>query len=265
MATTANTRIKDKIRALLAQAEDPAVTEQEAQAFAAKAAELMARHALDEAVVRADKGQKPETIKRLDYTVSGQGWHGKARASLVHAVAQANGCEVCTIGNVLNGQDRTVTIIGTASALDALSLLLPSIVLQAETYGAKATKAHMATVRDTIDTAANRNIERRTFLRSYLKGYGHGVAQKINASRTQMAQEVADKPGALVLVTDADRAKRHFTKLFPKLGKDRNDSISTAGFVTGTRDGRTADTGDTKVNGRARRAVTKRKTAQTAK
>jgi uncharacterized protein DUF2786 len=248
-ASAEKAKIKDRVSKLLAQAEDPSVTDEEAQAFAAKAAELLARHGLDAATVRADKGQKPEAVTKYDFTVSGQGWHGKARAALVYSVAEAYGCQACTIGNRMNGQDRVVAMIGTASMIDALKILLPSIVLQAETSGTKATKAHMADVGATFDTAANKNIERRNFFRSYLKGYGTGVAEKITAGRQTIADEVRGKPGELVLVSDADRIKADFAKRFPKLGTTAADKVSVAGLVAGKRDGRTADTGQTKVAG----------------
>jgi hypothetical protein len=267
MTTTAKTRktttsaaaekakIKDKVRKLLAQAEDTSVTDEEAQAFAAKAAELLARYGLDAATVRADKGQKPEAVTRYDFTVSGQGWHGKARASLIYRVAQAYGCEVCTIGNRMDGKDRSVVMIGTASMIDALKMLLPSILVQAETNGMRARKAHIAEIGDRFAKAADKNIESRTFYRSYLEGYGHGVAEKLAATRQIIADEVKGKPGELVLVTDADRIKADFAKRFPKLGTTAADKVSIDGLIAGKRDGRTADTGQTKVNTGSRKAI----------
>ena len=48
-----------RIRKLLAQAEDPAATAAEAEAFNAKAAELMARHGVDAALLAAsDPGSR---------------------------------------------------------------------------------------------------------------------------------------------------------------------------------------------------------------
>ncbi|MEO6081578.1 MAG: DUF2786 domain-containing protein [Umezawaea sp.] len=261
MATTAKTpkaRMMEKVRALLTQAEDPAVTEQEAQAFAAKAAELMARYSLDEATVRAANGQKAELVKVLKFEVSGQGWHGKARATLVYLVAQAYGCEVCTVNNKMNGETRWVAIVGTASAVTSLELLLPSIVLQAEANGVKATKAHMEQVGRTFDTQANRNIARRVFFRSYLPGFGIGVAEKITAFRDEIVKEVADQPGALVLASDAERVKADFDRRFPDLKVSKSDSHSPAGAIAGLRDGRNADTGTGNKVGGGKRAVTKK-------
>ncbi|MEV6830706.1 DUF2786 domain-containing protein [Amycolatopsis sp. NPDC051102] len=254
MAT--NTNIADRVRKLLDKAEDAAVTPEEAQTYAAKAAELIAKHNLDQATLRHREGKRPEPIKLLQFEVSGQGWHGKARASLVYTVAEAHGCSVCTMGNKMNGNARWVLIMGPAATLKALELLLPSILLQAESQGMAAARAHMAERKGMFDTPANANIERRVFFRSYLPAYGKGVAEKITASREAMAEKVKGKPGELVLVTDAERTKAAFDKKFPELGFSREDSHNVAGAEAGRRDGRNADTGQTKVGKASRAAVT---------
>jgi hypothetical protein len=260
---TAKASMIKKVQALLAQANDPAATEGEAQTFAAKAAELMARYALDEATVRAEKGQKPEAIKMLRFEVSGQGWHGKGRAEMVARVADAYGCMVVTENNKMNGEARWVHIVGTTAAVTALELLLPSIVLQAEYNGTRATTAYMKEVRNQYATQQEANRARRVFFRSYLPGYGAGVAEKIAGARTQMAQEVANTPGALVLASDHDRVAARFEELYPsgELKKVKRDNHSAAGAAAGRRDGRTADTGQTRVGGE-KKAVTPKATAR---
>jgi hypothetical protein len=242
-----------KVRNLLAQAEHPNTGDKEAQAFYAKAADLMERHALDAAVVRAEKGHKPEAIKCLTFTVSGQGYHGKARASLVDKVAKGYGCEVVWQGNTLNSADRYALIVGTASACKALELLLPSIIAQAEMGAFAATRKHMEGKE--FDTPANKNIARRDYFRSYLAGYGKAVGNKIGAGRRTLRKEVADTPGALVLVTDADRITQEFNRLFPETGTVRASKTDAAGYAQGERDGRNADTGDSKVTGKTKTAI----------
>ncbi|KJK46352.1 hypothetical protein UK23_23850 [Lentzea aerocolonigenes] len=255
-ARNAKARMMEKVRGLLAKAEDSAATQEESQTFYAKAYELMEKYALDAAIVRHKNEEKPEATKHLRFEVSGQGWHGKGRASLVYRVAEASGCQAVTVGNVMNGKNRWVHIVGTASTVTMLELLLPSLLLQAETMGHKAAKEYMKTVRDQFDTAANANIERRVFFRSYLAAFGRGVGEKIEGTRAQAAEKVGEV-GALVLVTDAERVKARFDKLFPPatIGKGRADSFGAAGAMAGRRDGRTADTGQTRVNG-GKKAVT---------
>lgn len=253
--TNTNTNIAERVGKLLAKAEDAAATPEEAQTFAAKAAELIGKYNLDAATLRHKEGKRPEPIKLLEFKVSGQGHHGKGRATLICTVAAAYGCQVCTLNNKLTGEDRWVMIVGPAATIKALEILLPSILRQAESNGMKATREHMKALAGGFDTPANANIERRKFFRSYLPGYGQGVADKIAASRRDMAAKVAGKPGELVLVSDAERTKAAFEKRFPDLRKGRADQHSAEGADAGRRDGRNADTGQTKVGG-DKRAVT---------
>lgn len=254
MATTPN--IAERVRKLLDKAEDAAATPEEAQTFAAKAAELIAKYNLDQATVRHREGKRPEPIKLLEFEISGQGYHGKARAALVYTVAEAHGCSVCTLGNKMNGNTRWVLIMGPAATLKALDVLLPSILVQAEARGMAAARAHMDERKGMFDTAANANIERRTFFRSYLPGYGRGVAEKIAVSREAMAEKVKGKTGEMVLVSDAERTKAAFDKRFPDLAYGREDKHNVAGAIAGRRDGRNADTGQTKVNSNGSAAIT---------
>jgi len=171
----------------------------------------------------------------------------------------ATGCKVVTEGNKMNGADRIVHIVGTTATVTMLELMLPSLILQAETMGRKAVKENPALVREAFDTAANCNIERRVFFRSYLPGFGQGVAEKIAGNRAEMAEKTSEA-GALVLVSDAERITNRFGKLFPAdtIKAGHADSFSGLGEAIGRRDGRTADTGQTRVNG-GKKAITANK------
>ena len=251
----AKTDITERVRKLLEKAENSAATPEEAQTYAAKAAELITKYNLDAATVRHRDGKRPEPIKMLEFEISGQGWHGKARASLVYRVAVAFGCSACTVNNKMNGELRWVMIVGPAATLKALEVLLPSVLRQAESQGLAAAKTHMAERKGMFDTAAKANIERRTFFRSYLPAYGSGVADKITDARNVMAEKVKGKAGELVLTTDAERTKAAFAKRFPDLGVGRRDKHNPDGAEAGRRDGRNADIGHAKVGKTAKAAV----------
>ncbi|MFB9837757.1 DUF2786 domain-containing protein, partial [Actinoallomurus acaciae] len=72
---------ESRVRALLARAEHPETPEAEAQACAAKAAELMMRHAIDEAALRARRGEGPEPVVYWEHGVGGGDGHALARAA----------------------------------------------------------------------------------------------------------------------------------------------------------------------------------------
>lgn len=246
------------VEGLLTKAADPAVSAEESQALTAKAAQLMDKYNLDAATLRADKGQRPESISMLQFEVSGQGWHGKGRAALVCHVAEAFGTRVCTVNNLMNGETRWVNIVGPKSTLDALETLLPSIVMQAESRGMVAKRLHINEVRHQFGSAQEINREGRTFFRSYLPQFGLGVADKIAASREKLEKEVKGTTGALVLASQAERVAAEFAKRFPDLKPVQADNFNAAGAVAGRRDGRTADTGQTRVESK-RKSVTGKK------
>src|SRR5262245_6156970 len=67
--TSADARILDRVRKLLAKAEHPSTPPAEAEAMSAKAAELMARHAIDEALLdeaRSDRSTPERRIVRVE-------------------------------------------------------------------------------------------------------------------------------------------------------------------------------------------------------
>jgi hypothetical protein len=59
------------------------------------------------------------------------------------------------------------------------------------------------------------------FYRDYLRGYGHGVVDQIERTRTGIAEETSTSgtSTALVLANDTTRIQAEYTRQFPKLGK----------------------------------------------
>lgn len=252
----ADERILNRVRALLAQAADKGATEEERQAFAAKAAELMARHELSEDMLRVERGEAPDPVGRWDFTIRGRGGHGKARVNALYSIVRAYGCEAAVRGNDSGTQDRLLMIVGTEGALASLKILLPAISMQMETSAIKAARDHSDGLDPYFYTEAERTRERRVFFRSYLQGWGGAVAEKISKTRDDIAQESAGTSAALVLVTNRDRVVAEYKRRFPKLGKARKDrTFSAAGYVAGTNDGRSADIGTGNLSTTARKSL----------
>ena len=65
MNTEASGRLLDRVRKLLAKAEDESVTPPEAQALTAKAAELMAKYGIDRALLAADRPETDQPASRM--------------------------------------------------------------------------------------------------------------------------------------------------------------------------------------------------------
>jgi hypothetical protein len=252
-------RMIERVRGLLRMAEDPAVTDAESQAFTAKAAELMTRHAIAEAEARAERGEEAETVTRLDFPVPGTGGHGKARVQALAAIAGAYGCRSAVRGNTSAATERTLIVLGTRSALDSLQMLLPSVSLQMEASARFCAREHVARLRErrSSDRSALAG-ERNRYYRSFVRAYGDAVAQRIVELRTRIAEESGapggdgdSSPGQgedsapttgteVVLRSDVDRVNEEFDRRFPDLRTTRGERTFSrdgyrAGYVRGSR------------------------------
>ncbi|WP_116247968.1 DUF2786 domain-containing protein [Nocardiopsis sp. FIRDI 009] len=258
----------ERVRGLLRMAEDPAVTDAESQAFTAKAAELMTRHAIAEAEARAERGEEPDAISRMDYAVPGVGGHGKARVRALADIAAAYGCQSAVRGNTADNTERTMILVGTVSALDALRMLLPSISMQMEASAKFMSSSHVTDIRELRNyTRSELETERKRYYRSFVRAYGRAVAERIREFRARLREntsaeasggasngsEVSEsgRGAELVLRDDIHRVNEEFHKQFPQLRKHRPERThSAAGYRAGYRRGREAELGlETPVSG----------------
>jgi hypothetical protein len=254
---TARDRAIDRARKLLAQAEHPNTTTEERQAFAARAAEIMLRHDLAEAVVRASSPTQTaaEPIELWRYIIPGSGGHGRHRAWGLGDVAEAYGCAVCFFDNDSGNAPRTMHVIGTASDLDALRMLLPMVAALAETAAAQATGQHRGRLRqEAWCTDSELRREMTIYRRSFLRSFGSGVARQIGQRRHTVVAELAvSGTGAeLVLADRTALATAELNRRYPKRGKaSRIQSHSRAGARDGFRAGQATDLGTNSLDGGA--------------
>ncbi|MBN1172646.1 MAG: DUF2786 domain-containing protein [Micromonosporaceae bacterium] len=230
-------KILAKITACLALAEHGA-TPAERETAAAKAAALMARHNIDQAQARASRGEQPEELTIFPFAVSGDDGHGRARASLAIKVAEAMGCRGIH-KPAPAGRPYTAIITGPTSDVHSLRLLLPLIVAQAH-YAA----AHHG-------TPAERR--RRTYLPSFLLGYGATVAQRITARRRPLFDETTNPGTALILADRASRLDALIAERFGTLTDLARPRVRDDAIAAGVIAGRSADLGDPGMNATADR------------
>jgi hypothetical protein len=151
-----------KVRKLLAKAE-ATHNQHEADAFAAKAATLIATHRIDPARLAA-AGPGDELAVR--YVTIGRGAYVRARLALLGAVAEAHDCEIVW----KSGPDGAVAVLaGFTSDLDATVVLYQSLHLQAA--------GRMAAVRRATPAATQR------WRRAFLFGYAHRVGDLLVETR----------------------------------------------------------------------------------
>ena len=124
MTTTPDSDLLDRVRKLLAKAEDDGCTPAEAEALTAKAAELMARYGIDRALLGA---LHPETDRPADRKFGFERPWADVKAHLLAAVATALRCQ-CVQTQTAEG--TRLHVFGYASDLERAEILYTSLLVQ---------------------------------------------------------------------------------------------------------------------------------------
>jgi hypothetical protein len=204
-------RMLARVRALLAKAESTEFDE-EAEALTAKAQELIARHAIDEALLHSAGDVGEPSVRRVPVDDP----YADAKASLLAQAAGANRCRV-----VYSADFGWVTAFGYEGDLDAVELLTASLLAQATSAMARHGPRRDASGRSRT----------RSFRRSFLFGFAHRIGQRLReAADAQVAAATASDRGRLLPVLSArdDRLRAAVEAAFPELDH-RTTAVSHAG------------------------------------
>jgi hypothetical protein len=244
----------DKITKLLAKAESTTHTA-EAEAFTAKATELMMKWAIDEAMINAAQG-KPvkDEIVRYDQGFGGTYW--KAHSELFTSLGYGLGFRQFHIKpwSSGKGQDHLTCVwIGFRSEIEAGKLLFASLLLQATSAQAEYMKNEFRV--DTWDNASA-GMQKFKARRNFTMGFGYAVRDRLKAQRKAAAAAAqTEHTGASVALVLADRDHEldDYMGQF-KLYKGRGSRITGGGMGAGRSAGQRADLGNPSVGGN-RKAV----------
>jgi hypothetical protein len=227
----------DRVRKLLAKAEDEGVTPHEAEALTAKAAELMARYGIDRARLGA---LHPETDLPVDRMFTlGNPW-SNVKAHLLSGLAQALRCQ-CVL---LKGGDpgMRVHVFGFASDIERADILFTSLLVQmARGLAAQAVPAGAPSA--------------KAWRRSWMLGYCAAVVTRVRAAEQDAAeasdagQDAAADGGPSTAVVLADRdvtIRRNAQHAYPRTRQARV-TYTGNGYSDGYREGQKADIGGGKL------------------
>ena len=214
-------QMAERIAALLDKAESTPYPE-EAEAFLAKAQELMARHAIDEAMLDAARGTT-EAIQLVELTVAAP--YASAKSALLGAVASSNRCRLVT-SNRPGGRVLCVLVGFEADIRHTRSLHL--------------SLSHQA-VRFMLDSPLPPGDTLRRFRHSFLLAYAHRIGERLReADASARAEAEAARRGhphagsvALVLADRDARVDQALEEAFPFLTTRRISSSSSGGHVRG--------------------------------
>lgn len=129
-----NAKMLERVRALLAKADDKSVTPQEAESFRAKADALMAQYAIDQWMVDAaqagvNERPKPE-IRYFNFSWWSTSEHRDTLWTMFQDAANHCRCVVAVRGQGSNGEWGKMPVIGLPSDLDYFDLLFTDLMLQ---------------------------------------------------------------------------------------------------------------------------------------
>ena len=242
--TEAPERLLDRVRKLLAQAEDESVTPAEAQAFTAKAAELMAKYGIDRALLAAER---PETDRPADRIVTIDNPWAREKAHLLSGLASALRCHCILLGGKRPGS--RVHLFGFASDIDRTDVLYTSVLIQ---------MAHGLAGAIVPDWSSSP----RAWRRSWLLGFATAVISRVTeaehgAFRAATARSTGDgERAALVLADRSLVIRQQVQDAYPVTRKARV-TYSGTGYRDGYAVGQRADIGGSRLSGARGRSLTR--------
>ncbi|WP_433208147.1 DUF2786 domain-containing protein [Dactylosporangium sp. CS-047395] len=217
-ATAVDSRLLDRVRALLAKAESTGYPA-EAETYTAKAQELIARHAIDEALLAGRDGAGADVVP-FARRIGVDHPYENEKASLLDAVAEANRCHT-----VWSPDYGFATVFGFDADIDAVDLLYTSLLVQAgramakaEPPGGKAGRARL-----------------KTFRQSFLVAYAVRIGERL-ARATELAIEEAAAASDLlpVLRSRDEQVRATMAKIFPRTVRGRGSRVdSLEGWESG--------------------------------
>lgn len=209
-------KLLDRVRALLAKAESTPYPE-EAEAFTAKAHQLMDRHAIDRAMVA---GRDPAAgggpgVRRV--TIDDP--YARAKLALLSAVARATRCDAVWLKEAGYAE-----VFGYPDDLDTVELLHTSLLLQA-------TSSMLAA------GAAGARYRQRAFRRSFLLAFAARVGHRLRAAAAStVAEAEADHGAGLlpVLARRSDEVEAVLRSAHPFTARSRTRASDPMGWAAGT-------------------------------
>jgi hypothetical protein len=216
-------RMLSRVRALLAKAESTSYPE-EAEAFTAKAQQLMARHSIDHALLAAKTGARDAPVTRR---IGIDNPYEVPKTLLLQVVADANRCRAAWMKRF-----GLSTVVGFPADLDSTELLFTSLLVQA-------TKA-MTQLNPRPDRYGRNNT--RSFRQSFLTAYATRIGERLSSATEEavasasadVSSAPADGPSLLpVLAARHEAVQKVFEKQFPELTSHKSRVSNREGWASG--------------------------------
>lgn len=239
------TDLLDRVRKLLAKAEDDGCTPEEAEALTAKAAELMARYGIDRALLGA---LRPETDSAGDRVFDLDNPWAAVKAHLLAGLASALRCQCILLSRREPGS--RVHVFGYLSDLERADILFTSLLVQmARALASQPVPGYGGGA--------------KAWRRSWMLGYASAVVARVRAAEEAALASAADAPApaggpsaALVLADRALTVRRQAEQAYPRTRRARV-TYTGNGYADGYREGQKADIGGAKLRSRPAGALSR--------
>jgi Protein of unknown function (DUF2786) len=244
VTSEAPVKLLERVRKLLAKAEDESCTPPEAQALTAKAAELMAKYGIDRALLAA---ARPETDTPSSRMVDIDNPWGRIKAHLLCGLGSALRCQ-CIMLTTSAGMK--IHVFGYASDIERTDVLYTSVLIQVWHGMAGAAVPEWSR-------------SPRAWRRSWLLGFAAAVTARVREAE-QAAQARAERAGpdrqaasaALVLADRSLVIRAAVQREYPVTRTARMTYCGT-GYGAGYAQGQRADIGTRRVSRPAGRTLTR--------
>ena len=225
----------DKVSKLLAMAErtdNPA----EAEAFSAKAEQLMVTYAIDQAML--DAARKPEEREKIvAVKMKLYAPYAKPKSVLLHNVAAVFNVQTIYTSTFRYDAKDPVgysTLVGFASDVEKVELLVTSLLIQQARAIGTARPPYRANL--------------RAFRNSFAMGFANVVIARVRAAYAEAKKEATHAGTELALLDRKLIVKKEYESMFPNAKSRRPVSVSNAlGYRDGRAAGERADLGHSRL------------------
>lgn len=208
----------ERVRALLAKAESTTFPE-EAEALTAKAQELMARHAIDAAMLDAARAGGDTTV--VGWRIGIDDPYADAKSLLIDRIADANRCRAVWCKSL-----GSSTVFGERSDLEMVELLFTSLLVQG-------TDAMLREGRVLDRSGRSRTT---SFRKSFLVAYAMRIGERLASATQSVVAEGTQRYGDALLPVLANRAEAvddSVRTVFPELERRATAVSNYAGWAAG--------------------------------
>jgi len=206
-----------RVRALLAKAESTAYDE-EAEALSAKAQELISRYSLERLLEEHEPGEH-EGSRVAGRRIWLDAPYVLAKSQLVHEVADANRCRA-----LVTEELGFCLVIGPPADLDAVELLVTSLLVQANT----------AMLRHGRSIDAGGASRTRSFRQSFLVAYAVRIGDRLRSAAASAVRQSGEEARLLPVLHDQrTRVDEAFTAMAPNVVTKSVSATNNSGWAAG--------------------------------